>query len=415
MPPFDMLVVIGAGQAGAELAVQAREGGWAGTIALIGDEPHLPYHRPPLSKSGLTQAHDADSLAIKARATYAKAGIELMTGRKVAHVDLARTAVHFHDGPSMRYTRLAFTTGGRARRLPAQDELHSDVENVHTLRTLADAERLRAGLVPGQRLVVIGGGFIGLEVAAAAATHGLHVVLLEAAPRLLSRVTGATVADFITQVHRDAGVDVRTGLTVERLETDASDRRVTTVCCMGGERFEADHVLIGVGLEPDTTLARRAGLPVDDGIAVDACCRTIVPGVVAAGDCTRQHSALYGRSLRLESVPNAVEQARAAAASVNGLERPNTGVPWFWSDQYDIKLKTAGLSQGHDRLVVRGRPASRAFTVFSLPGDRVLAADAVNRPADYMLPKRLIAERRAVDPARLADDAQPLKTLFPSP
>jgi len=414
MPSHDMLVVIGAGQAGAELAVQAREGGWAGGIALIGDEPQLPYHRPPLSKSGLTDASDADALAIKARTTYAKAGIELMMGRLVAHVDLALATVHFVDGTSMPYTRLAFTTGGRARRLPAQDALDQRITNVHTLRSFADAQRLRAGLVPGQRLVVIGGGFVGLEVAAIAAAKGLHVVLLEAASRLLSRVTGAPVADFLAQVHRDAGVDVRTGLSVEQLQTDAAGVRVTSVRCAGGERFATDCVLIGIGLEPHTTLARNAGLPVDDGIVVDGGCRTIMPGIVAAGDCTRQYSALYGRPLRLESVPNAVDQARAAAASVNGLDRPNTGVPWFWSDQYDLKLKTAGLSQDHDRLVLRGAPSSRAFTVFYLQGDRVLAADTINRPAEFMLAKRLIAERVAVDPARLADDKQPLKTLFPS-
>jgi len=409
MPSLDMLIVIGAGQAGSELAVQAREGGWAGGIALIGEEPHLPYHRPPLSKSVLTEAPGADIPAIKARAAYARAGIELMTGRQVIHVDLARVTVHFADGPPMPYTRLAFATGGRPRRLPAQDALDPRVANVHTLRTFADARRLRANLVPGQRLVVIGGGFVGLEVAAAATAQGLDVVLLEAGPRLLSRVTGAPVADFLAQAHRAAGVDVRTGVAVDQLETDACGLRVTTVCCADGERFDADHVLVGVGLEPNTSLAEQAGLPVDDGIVVDAGCRTIMPGVVAAGDCTRQHSALYGRPLRLESVPNAVDQARAAAASVNGLDRPNTGVPWFWSDQYDLKLKTAGLSQGHDRLVLRGLPSSRAFTAFYLQGDRVLAADTINRPAEFMVAKRLIAEGVPVDPARLADTTRPLK------
>ena len=409
----ELLIVIGAGHAGAELAVQAREGGWSGRVALVGDEPALPYHRPPLSKAYLAGASALDAMALKSRAAYDKAGVELLLGRRVAEVDRAAARLRFEDGHSMDYARLAFATGGRPRRLPAAAAGGDAADNFHYLRTLADVDRIRTRFVAGARLAIVGGGYVGLEVAAVAIKHGLKVTVLEAAPRVLARVTAPRVSSFYEQVHREAGVDVRTGVQVDGFDLDATGRFVTRVHCSDGERVECDLVIAGIGLVPNTELAAAAGLAVDDGILIDAASRSSDPAIVAAGDCTRFHSALYGRSIRLESVPNALEQARCAAAAVNGKERLHDGVPWFWSDQYELKLKMVGLSQGYDRLLLRGSLEQRSFSAFYLKGDRVLAVDTVNRVPEFMLAKRLVAERIAVDADHLVDDGVPLKNLLP--
>jgi 3-phenylpropionate/trans-cinnamate dioxygenase ferredoxin reductase subunit len=409
MSAADLLLVIGAGHAGAELAVQARESGWSGRIVLMGDEAALPYHRPPLSKAYLAGEATLDTLALKSRATYEKAGVELMLGRRLSAVDRGTSSVKFADGEALHYSRLALTTGGRPRPLPAAAHGAERADNFHYLRTLADVDRVRAGFVPGQRLTIIGGGYIGLEVAAVAVKQGLKVVLLEAAERVLARVTAARVSSFYEQVHREAGVDLRTGVQADGFVLDAARRLVTGVHCSDGEHVSTDLVVAGIGLLPNTELAAAAGLEVDDGIVVDMHSRTSDPAIFAAGDCTRFMSPLYGRSIRLESVPNALEQARCAAATLCGKERRNDSVPWFWSDQYDLKLKMVGLSQGHDRFVLRGSVDQRSFSAFYLKGMRVLAVDTVNRVPEFMLAKRLVAEKLPVDPERLADDSVPLK------
>jgi NADPH-dependent 2,4-dienoyl-CoA reductase/sulfur reductase-like enzyme len=410
--PDEMLTVIGAGQAGAELAVRAREDGWRGRILLAGEEPALPYHRPPLSKAYLAGTAALDTLALKARATYEQAGIDLVLGRRVVTVDRKARRVEFDGGPSIGYSRLAFATGGRPRRLPSAASGADSADNFHYLRTLSDVDRIRARFIDGARLVIIGGGYIGLEVAAVAVKQGVRVVVLESAERVLSRVTAPAVSSFYENVHRDAGVDVRTCVQVEAFELDRDRRRVNGVLCVDGKRLACDLVVAGIGLVPNTELAAACGLSVDDGILVDACSRTSDPDIVAAGDCTRYHSALYGRSIRLESVPNALEQARCAAATLNGKERRNDGVPWFWSDQYDLKLKMVGLSQGYDRLVLRGSVQAGSFCAFYLKGRHVLAVDTVNRVPDFMVAKRLVGERIEIDPDRLADEAVALKALL---
>jgi len=410
----EALIVIGAGQAGAELAVQAREGGWPGRIVLAGEEPALPYHRPPLSKGYLSGAAALETLSLKARATYEQAGVDLVLGRRVASVDRRARRVEFDGGPAMAYSRVAFATGGRPRRLPSAS-VADRADNFHYLRTLADVDRIRARLIDGARLVIIGGGYVGLEVAAVAVKHGLRVVVLEAAERVLSRVTAPAVSAFYEKVHRAAGVDIRTGVQVENFELNRERSRVIGVVCVDGERLPCDVVIAGIGLVPNTELAAACGLDVQDGILVDAASRTSDPDIVAAGDCTRYDSALYGRSIRLESVPNALEQARCAAATLTGQDRRNESVPWFWSDQYDLKLKMVGLSQGYERLVLRGSPDAGSFCAFYLKGRRVLAVDTVNRVPDFMVAKRLVGERIEVEPDRLADEAVPLKALFPAP
>ena len=413
MTPDDELIVVGAGHAGAELAVQARAAGWPGRITLVGDETALPYHRPPLSKAYLAGTATLESIALRARATYEQAGIELMLGRQVAQIDRAAKRLTFTDGTSHRYTRLALATGGRPRPLPAAAAGADAAQNFHCLRALADVDRIRSRFVAGARLAIVGGGYVGLEVAAIAVKHGLKVTVLEAASRVLARVTAPQLSSFYEQVHRDAGVDVRTGVQVDGFEIDQARKLVTKVHCSDGERVACDLVIAGIGLLPNTELAAAAGLTVEDGILVDGHSRTNDECIVAAGDCTRQHSALYDRSIRLESVPNALEQARCAAAALCGQERANDGVPWFWSDQYDLKLKMVGLSQGYDRLLLRGSVEQRSFSAFYLQGPRVLAVDTVNRVPEFMLAKRLVAERILADPDRLVDDSVPLKTLLP--
>jgi len=408
MTPEALLLVVGAGHAGAELAVQARECGWSGRIVLVGDEQALPYHRPPLSKAYLAGEATLDAIALKARVTYDKAHVEWQPGRHVAAIDRATATVRFSDGGTLPYTLLALATGGRPRPLPAAAGAAAQAPNFHYLRTLADVDRIRAGFQQGGRLTIVGGGYIGLEVAAVAVKCGLKVTLLEAAERVLARVTAPPVSAFYEQVHRAAGVDLRTGVQADRLVLDASGR-VAEVHCSDGERIATDLVIAGIGLLPNTELAAAAGLRVDDGILVDPCSRTSDPAIFAAGDCTRFMSPLYGRSLRLESVPNALEQARCAAVTLCGQERRQDNVPWFWSDQYELKLKMVGLSQGHDRFVLRGSVEQRSFSAFYLKGTRVLAVDTVNRVPEFMLAKRLVAERLPVDPERLADEGVPLK------
>lgn len=409
------LVVVGAGHAGTELAVQAREAGWPGPIQLVGDETALPYHRPPLSKAYLAGTATPDSLHLKARATLEKAGVELLQGRRVQALDRAGQRVAFEDGSSIGYARLALATGGRPRPLPAAIAGAAEgADNFHYLRTLADVDRIRRHFEPGARVAIVGGGYIGLEVAAVAVKAGLKVTVLEAADRVLARVTAPRVSSFYEQVHREAGVDLRIGVQVEGFELDAARHRVTGVHCADGERLACDLVIVGIGLVPNTELAAAAGLAVDDGIRIDACARTSDPHVVAAGDCTRFDSALYGRSVRLESVPNALEQARCAAAALLGHDRPFESAPWFWSDQYELKLKMVGLSQGHDQFLLRGSVEERSFSAFYLKGERVIAVDTVNRPAEFMLAKRIVGARMVIPTERLVDDGVPLKSLLPA-
>lgn len=414
MSERDKLLIVGAGHAGAELAVTARQMGWAGSIDLLGDEPVLPYQRPPLSKGYLHGAATLEALALRSAEVYESANIRLQSDVRLVGIDRAAHRVRLDEGRSLSYTKLALCTGGRPRPLVVPG-LVADAKprNLHYLRTLADAEGIRVGLGEGVRLVVVGGGYVGLELAASARKLGAQVTVLEAAPRVLARVTGAEVAGFYEAVHREAGVVIRTGFTVASVET-ASDSAIVALSGADGERIEADIVVAGVGMSPNVELAQAAGLEIDGGIVVDELSQTSDPDILAAGDCTVQHSVLYGRRLRLESVPNALEQARAAASALAGKPKPNRSVPWFWSDQYDLKLQMAGLSQGHDHCVLRGDPASRRFVAFYLRDGVVIAADAVNRPADFMVAKRLVAAGTSVQPWVLADESRPLKDLLAS-
>ncbi len=407
------LVIIGAGQAGGELAVAVRQGGYAGRITLVGEEAFLPYQRPPLSKTYLAGAVARNSLFAKQEAAYAKAAVELRLGVRAVGIDRTAKSVALSDGGTLPYGRLVLACGGRPRPLVVEGlDGTRQPSNLHYLRTIDDVDRIRAQFRPGARLVIVGGGYIGLEVAAAARKHGLEVTLLEAMPRVLERVTAPMVSGFYERLHREAGVDLRTEAGVQRVLLDAVEDSVRTVICTDGSELSADLVVVGIGLIPNTELAAAAGLAVDNGIVVDEFTRSSDPDIFALGDCANHPNPIYGRRIRLESVPNALEQSRVTAAVLCGKPRAYASVPWFWSDQYDLKLQMAGLSQGHDEAVLRGSLETRSFIVFYLHEGRILAADAVNRPQEFMLSRRLIAERIPVDSRALADDGIPLKALL---
>jgi 3-phenylpropionate/trans-cinnamate dioxygenase ferredoxin reductase component len=414
----EAIVIIGAGHAAGELAISLRQNGYAGRVVMVGEEHHLPYQRPPLSKAYLAGEVARESLYLKPQASYDKAGVELICGTRVEAIERSRKAVIFSNGDALLYDKLALTTGGRVRRLGVPDGPRAEqMSNYHYLRTIDDVSRLRTQFERGLRLVVIGGGYIGLEVAAVAKKHGLHVTVLEALPRVLARVTAPEISSFYQTVHRQAGVDVRTGVEVKGFEFDASRNALNAVVCRdhnrGGDLLvPADLVIVGIGIHPNVELAQAAGLAVDNGIVVDEFTRTADHEIVAAGDCTNHPNEILGRCIRLESVPNAVEQARAAAATLCSKERPYRAVPWFWSDQYDLKLQMVGLSEGYDQLVLRGSPEKRSFAAFYLKEECVIAVDAVNRAKEFMVGKRLVAERKPAVPAKLRDEAIDVKTLL---
>lgn len=408
-------IIIGAGHAGGELAIALRNEGWEGRILLLGEEAHLPYHRPPLSKAYLAGSVEKTSLSIRPQLAYDKANVEFFGNVRVVRIDRANKRLELADGKQLAYDKLAIATGGRPRPLAVPNAAAAErCANFHYLRTLDDVELIRAQMAPGKRLAIVGGGYIGLEVAAAAVAQGLQVTVLEALPRVLQRVTAAELSAYYERKHREAGVDIRTGVLVADLEL--TDGAVSAVLCADGSRLEADLVVVGIGLIANTELAAEAGLAVDNGILVDEYARTDDPDIHAAGDCTNHPNPVLGRRLRLESVPNALEQSRVAAAAMAGkLHKSYASVPWFWSDQYELKLKMVGLSQGFERLVLRGDPLSDSFSAFYLKDGKVLAADTVNRPQDFIAAKRLVAEGILVTAEQLADDSRPLKELLPVP
>ena len=405
----DPLVVVGAGAAGVELAFAARRLGWAAPVTILGNESPLPYHRPPLSKAFLAGEADPAGNELRPQSAYDDAGITLLRGRPVARIDRAARSLATEDGETIPYARLALCTGGRPRMLSVPGA--SECGNVRYLRTHADAEAIRSWLRPGTRLVIVGGGYVGLEIAASARKSGAAVTVIEAQDRLLARVASPEISGFFSRVHRSHGVAVHIGLVVERIERDAYGQACAVVTS-DGSVFGADAVVVGIGMVPNAELAVDAGLAIDGGIVVDALSTTSDPAIFAAGDCTVSDSTLYGRRVRLESVPNALEQARAAASALCGRPSPNRAVPWFWSDQYQYKLQMAGLHEGYDQVLTRGDSAGDGFTVFYLRDGRVLAATSVNRPGEFMFAKRLATAQVRVAPEMVVDESVPLKAVF---
>jgi len=394
-------VIIGAGHAGSVLAVQLRKEGWTDRIVLIGEEAHLPYHRPPLSKDLLAGEKEVAGIALRGQAAYDAAEVEMRLGERVERVIPELRTLRLSSGEELVYDALALCTGASVRHI----ELGDGLDGVHYLRTADDAMAIRTDMRPGGKAVVVGGGYIGLEVASVLARKGMHVTLLERAGRILERVTSPVISEYFTALHQDNGVDIVTDAVVTGI---GGEGRVSSVLCEDGSEYAADLVVIGVGVNPESTLAEEAGLQVGNGIVVDEYTRTSVAEVYAAGDCTWHPSALYGRQLRLESVQNALDQARVAAANIAGREVKYEALPWFWSDQYDIKLQIAGLPIDYDHFVIRGDRLNRdgrGFAVFYFRGEKMVAADCVDRSAEFLVCKKLIGKQLPVNMQALADEA----------
>jgi 3-phenylpropionate/trans-cinnamate dioxygenase ferredoxin reductase component len=406
-------VIVGAGQAASEAAVALRQKGYAGRLLMFGDEAYPPYQRPPLSKAYLSGEAELQALNLKPATAYEKLGIEIRTHVRVEQLDAKARRVSLSDGTTQGYDRLILATGGRPRPLSVAGTRCGHPSNLHYLRTIDDVNRIRQQLVPHFRLAIIGGGYVGLEVAAIATRLHVRVTVLEALPRVLARVTAPELSAFYEKVHREAGVEIHTSTQVERLELDPSGDAVKAIVCADGRVLPVDLVIVGIGLLPNVELAEQAGLAIENGIAVDESGQTSEPNIFAIGDCSSRPSSLYGRRIRLESVPNALEQARALAAVLCGLPCPAESPPWFWSDQYELKLQMVGLSRGYDTLVLRGDPSSRSFIAFYMKERRIIAADAVNSPAAFMFAKRIVGRQPLVDDvAALADVTVPLQTVF---
>jgi 3-phenylpropionate/trans-cinnamate dioxygenase ferredoxin reductase subunit len=408
------ILIVGAGQAGVQLAVSLRDYGYDGPITLVGAEAHPPYQRPPLSKAYLAGTADSASLQLRTPAFYAEQRIDLLRAERVTELRLAPNGrgsgtARTDRGRILAFDRLALTVGARSRRLAVPG---ADLDGVCYLRVLDDADRLRARLTHARAVVVVGGGFIGLEVAALARSEGKQVTVVEMTERLLARSVAPMVSEFYLRAHTRRQTLVRLGVGIAELCGEYG--RVTGVRLTDGTRLPADLVIVGVGIVPRTELAEQLGLACANGIVVDEYARTSEPSIVAAGDCTVQPNPVTGEGLvRLESMPNAVSQARVAAATLVGTPRANPDPPWFWSDQYDLKLQIAGVTSGYDRYVVRGDPASESFSVLYYRRGDLLGVSAVNRAADFLAVRKALADRIPI-PADLAALAHvPLKELLP--
>jgi 3-phenylpropionate/trans-cinnamate dioxygenase ferredoxin reductase component len=398
------IVVIGAGQAGSSLVAKLRKDGFDGDITLIGAEPVLPYQRPPLSKAYLLGEMELERLYLRPLKFYVDNNIKVILGQSVSAIDTDAKIVTIAGTP-LPYDQLVLTTGSTPNHLPAA--IGGDLDGVHVVRTLQDVDAMAPAVVPGARALIVGGGYIGLEAAAVATKKGVKVTLVEMSERILQRVAAPQTSDYFRALHGGHGVDIREGIGLERLIGE--DGRVAGAVLSDGSEVAADFVVVGVGIRPDTSLAETTGLTLNNGIEVDEMGRTSEVSIWAAGDCT---SFPYkGGRIRLESVPNAIDQAECVAANMLGANCAYEAEPWFWSDQYDVKLQIAGLNAGYDRVVTRaGDGLTSSFWYYR--GDELLAVDAMNDPRAYMIGKRLIAVGKSPDPAVIADPSSDLKALL---
>ncbi|TQE29221.1 pyridine nucleotide-disulfide oxidoreductase [Streptomyces ipomoeae] len=405
------VVIVGAGQAGVQLADSLREAGYEGAVTLVGDEPGLPGQRPPLSKEFLsTDGLSRQDVALRAERFYAERDIRLVIGRRVVRIDRARHTVELDDSSILGYGHLVLATGTRPRPLPVPG---ADLDGVLPLRTVEDAERLRSRMRAARDVVVVGAGFIGLEVAAACRAAGLRPVVVDIAERAMGRAVSAATSEFFAERHRALGTRLILGGGVSELL--GRDGRVTAVRTSDGATLPADLVVVGVGVLPNTALAEAAGLDTGDGIVVDARLATSDPDISAIGDCAAFPDPRTGRRIRLESVQNAADQARCLAARLTGIPRPYTAPPWFWSYQGPLKLQIAGLSTGHDLAVVRGAVEDGRFSVFCYRDRELIAVESVNRAADHMTARKLLALGRSPAPEEAADPSFDLKAFTTAP
>ena len=403
------VIIVGAGHGGAQCAIALRQNGFAGKIAMIGREPEPPYERPPLSKEYFAREKTFDRLYIRPPAFWEEKDVDLRLGVEVSSIDPQAKTVTLSDGSTLGYGSLVWAAGGDPRRLPVPG---GDLAGVHAVRTRADCDQLMGEIDGGVRdIAVIGGGYIGLEAAAVLTKMGCKVTLLEALPRVLARVAGPELSAFYEKEHRDHGVDLRTGVTVESLEGEG---RVTGVKLGDGTVVKADAVIVGIGIIPAVAPLLQAGANGGNGVDIDELCRTSLPDVYAIGDCAAFACPFAdGTVMRVESVQNANDQATCVAKAICGDAQPYRAFPWFWSNQYDLRLQTAGLSVGYDQTVVRGNPADRSFSVVYLKAGRVIALDCVNMVKDYVQGRKLVEARVSPDLAQLADAGVPLKDLMP--
>lgn len=403
----ETFIVIGAGHAGGQAAAALRSKGFEGDIVMFGDEPYVPYERPPLSKQLLAGEIELERTYLKKPDWYADKNVDLRLNTRVERIERSSKTVVTQSGESVGYDKLLLATGARVRKINIPG---ADLGNIFYLRAIDDTLAIKDQMKPGAKLVVVGGGYIGLEVAAVAVKAGCDVTVLEGLDRVMNRVVAPEVSAFYEDVHREAGVKIVTGVGVTEFSGSGT---VDSVTCADGSSYPADLVIVGIGVIANTELAEAAGLAVDNGIVVDEFAVTEDPDIFAAGDVSNHPNAILGRRLRLESVQNAVDQAKTAAAGMLGEPTSYAAVPWFWSDQFDLKLQIVGLSEPDDQVVVRGDPASRKFSVAYLRGGRFVAINAINNVKDFMAAKKLVAADIEVDPAVLADPEQPLKELIP--
>ena len=403
----ETFVIVGASHAAAMLAPSLRQQGWQGRIIVVGAEASIPYHRPPLSKDYLAGAKSLEEILIRPAKVYEKSEVEFILETSVEAIDRDNKTVRLSNNETLSYDKLALTVGSKVRKvnLPGVD-----LDGVFYLRDLKDVERLSAHISSGANAVIVGGGYIGLETAAVLNGKGMNVTVLEMMERVLQRVTAPALSEFYTRIHEEEGVNIRCGIGVTGFKGNG---RVSKVLCSDGSEFSADLVIIGVGILPNTELAEAAGLRVENGIVVNAQAQTSDPDIFAAGDCTFHHNPVYDRWVRLESVQNATDQSRVIAGVACGKEMSYNTVPWFWSEQYDLMLQIAGLSQGYDEIITRGDPGNgRSFAAFYLRAGRVIAVDAVNRPQEFMFTKKLIPAQKTIDKEKLADADVPIKELL---
>ncbi len=400
------VVIVGAGHGGGHTAAVLKQKNYPGSIVLVGEESWLPYQRPPLSKKFLAGELPAERLYVKPAAFFDDPAFDLRLDTRVTAIDRDRKLAKTAAGEELPYEALVIATGSRVRRLEAPG---SELAGIHYLRNIDDVDAIRRDLDDATRVVIVGAGYIGLEVAAVARQAGKDVSVIELADRVMSRVVSPEVSAFYAAEHEKAGVELRLGTGLKGFVGDGG--RVNGVETADGDVVPADLVVVGVGILPNTELAEAAGLATDDGIVVDEYCRSEDPHIYAIGDCTAHPSRVYARQLRLESVQNALEQGRVAATNIAGGNETYDEVPWFWSDQYDLKLQIAGLSTGYDQAIVRGDPRGRSFSCAYLGNGRLLAVDAVNAPRDFVQAKALIAAGATPDPVRLADPTIQLKDV----
>ncbi len=402
----DNVVIIGASHAAAEAVTSLRKQGWEGGITLIGDEPLLPYQRPPLSKGYFKGDTSAEKLLIKGAKVYENARVNLKLGTRVSKIDKQRKQIQLATDEKLDYSHLILATGTRARKLPIDG---ADFPQVCYLRNLADVDKIKSFTSEAAHMLVVGAGYIGLEVAASAVRKGIKVTVLEAMDRVLARVTSPVVSDFYQSLHAENDVKIRLNSVLKEFQKEGDN---LYAIMNDGERIKFDCAVVGIGVLPNIELAEAAGLACDNGILVNEYGQTSDPNIYAVGDCSNHPSVLYGRHIRLESVPNAVEQAKVAASSICGKKVAYNQVPWFWSDQYQVKLQTVGLFTGYDQSVVRGSVADSKFSVFYLKDTQLIAMDAINSPADFMLSKKLVSEQACPKPEQLEDLNISLKSLL---